>query len=804
MIQILIKTALRNLRKDKYQSTLNILGLTFGFAAFLFIATYFSQETSFDKFNSKSNRLFRVVTRVKMGDTKENLSTSEVPLAFTAKTELPEIIDATRFYFRKNVVVEVGENKYMEKKFWYADENVFNLFDFKLLKGDKNQVLAKPNSVVITPEFSKKYFGESDPIGKIIKITDDGVLYEVTGILEKVPANSHLQFEMLASFSSMDFSTDYAIYRWGNFRDMFTYLLLKENTDLVLMNQKVQDFTIKYYTPMMERQGITLSEFEKSGNYVVHSLMPLTDIHLNTTFTDEATLLGNKQLLYALALVGIMIIVIACFNFINLSTARATLRAREIGMKKIIGSGKGYIVAQILFETFLQSIIALFIAIFLLIISLPVLNTFTGLSMHFSEFFAGAGIVLIIAILVLVVALAGILPSFIIARFNPTEVVKGTVLNWNTNSGMRNALVSFQFVVFIVLICGTIVVKKQVGLLHHQNPGFHKANVLVVKNTDKLINNRQIFKEEITKNTAVVSATYSTSLPSMFNGASNPFSKTDKINQIFLLRVEADKDFLKTLNIKLLEGREFTANAESERFNAIINKKAAEAFGWIDCNNKIIYDVNNGGNNFNVIGIVEDFHIESLREQLEPMIIRYQETGDFLAVRVQPGRTTETIEKTKALWAKFNNQAPFEYTFLDESFDNQYRQEVRFGKLISLFSMLSIAIACLGLLGLVSFTLARKQKEIGVRKVNGARISEVLVMLNKDFVKWVTIAFIIATPIAWYTMNKWLENFAYKTDLNWWIFALAGLLALGIALLTVSFQSYKAATRNPVEALRYE
>jgi putative ABC transport system permease protein len=804
MIQIIIKSAVRNLRKDKYQSILNILGLTFGFAAFLFIVTYFFQEKSFDKFHSKSSQLFRVVTRVKMGDTKENLSTSEVPLAFTAKAELPEVIDATRFYFRKNVVVEVGENKYMENKFWYADENVFDLFDFKLQKGDKNQVLAKPNSVVITQGFSEKYFGDSNPIGKTIKITDDGVLYVVTGILEKVPANSHLQFEMLASFSSMDFSTDYAIYRWGNFRDMFTYLLLKENTDLVSMNQKIQDFTIQYYTPMMERQGIALSDFEKSGNYVVHSLMPLKDIHLNTTFTDETTLLGNKQLLYALALVGIMIIVIACFNFINLSTARATLRAKEIGVKKIIGSGKGYIVAQILFETFLQSIIALSIAIILLIMSLPVLNSFTGLNMHYSQFFVGAGIISIFTILILVVALTGILPSFILARFNPTEVVKGTVLNWNADSVMRNALVSFQFVVFIILICGTIVVKKQVGLLHHQNPGFHKENVLVVKNTNKLKNNRQIFKEEITKNTAVVGATYSTSLPSMFDGSSNPFSKTDKINQIFLLRVNADKDFLKTLNIKLLDGREFTANAESERFNAIINKKAAEAFGWTDCNNKIVYDVNNGGNNFNVIGIVEDFHIESMREQLEPMIIRYQETGDFLAVRVQPEITTEVIEKANALWAKFNSEAPFEFTFLDESFDNQYKQETRFGKLISLFSILSIAIACLGLLGLISFTLARKQKEIGIRKVNGAKISEVLAMLNRDFVKWVTIAFVVAVPIAYFVMDKWLEDFAYKTSLSWWIFALAGLLAMGIALLTVSWQSWRAATRNPVEALRYE
>jgi putative ABC transport system permease protein len=804
MKRIFIKSAFRNLQKDKYQSILNILGLTLGFAAFLFIATYFSQERSFDNIHSKSNQLFRVVTRVKMGDTHENLSTSEVPLAFTAKAELPEVIDATRFYFRKNVVVEVGENKFMEKKFWYADANAFDLFDFKLLKGDKNQVLNSPNTVVITPEFSEKYFGDSDPIGKTIQINDDGELYEVTGLLEKVPSNSHLQFEMLASFSSMDFSSDYGINRWGNFQDMYAYLLLKENTNLDFMNQKIQDFTIEYYAPMMERQGITLSEFENNGNFVIHSLQPLKDIHLNTTFTDEATLYGNKQLLYTLALIGIMIIVIACFNFINLSTARASLRAKEIGIKKIIGSGKREIVAQVLFETFLQSIIALGVAILLLSVTLSVLNAYTGLNLRFAQIFESMGIISLFTILIVVVALAGIMPSFIIARFNPIEVVKGTTLNWNSNSGMRNALVSFQFVVFIILICGTIVVKKQVGLLHHQNPGFHKENVLVVQNTNKLKNNKQLFKEEITNNTAVISATYSTSLPSMFDGSSNPFSKTDKINQIFLMRVEADKDFLKTLNIKLLKGREFTANAESERYNAIINKKAAEAFGWTDCNNKIIYDFNNGGNNYNVIGIVEDFHIESLREQLEPMIIRYKETGDFLALRIQPESTTKTIEKVKAYWEELNSQASFEYTFLDESFDNQYKQEIRFSKLITLFSILSITIACLGLLGLVSFTLMRKQKEIGIRKVNGAKISEVLTMLNKDFIKWVTIAFLIATPIAYYAMNNWLENFAYKTNLSWWIFALAGVLALGIALLTVSWQSWRAATRNPVEALRYE
>ncbi|MGD2035290.1 MAG: ABC transporter permease, partial [Bacteroidales bacterium] len=403
MIRFLFKAAIRNIFKDKYQSLLNILGLTLGFAAYLFIATYFFNELSFDRFHTKSDRLFRCVTKVKMGDTGESLSNSEAPLAKAAKNNLPEVENATRFYFRKNVVLKAGENKYMEKYFWYADANVFELFDFNLLKGDKSQVLEKPNTVVITPESGKKYFGDVNPIGKTIELNSDGELYEVTGILDKVPANSHLQFDMLASFSSIGFSNDDRIQSWGNFRDMYTYFLLRKNTNLPAMNKKLQDFTTEYYIPMMENVGISYNDFLKSGNYVIHSLQPLKDIYLNTAYTDEITLHGNKQLLYALGLIGLMIIIIACFNFINLSTARASLRAKEIGVKKIIGSGKRKIIVQVLFETFLQCIIALAASVVLLIAGLSLLNAYTGLNIQYIQLFTTRGLISMSAILLLVV-----------------------------------------------------------------------------------------------------------------------------------------------------------------------------------------------------------------------------------------------------------------------------------------------------------------------------------------------------------------------------------------------------------------
>lgn len=803
MLKILFKTAIRNIRKDLYQSILNIVGLLLGFAAFLYITTYFFHELSFDKYHSKADQIHRCVTKVKLGETKQILSTSEVPLALAVKSGLPEIEDATRLYFNKDVTVKVDENKYIEDIFWYADENVFQVFDFELLEGDKRTALSKPNSVIVSRDFGEKYFGTTNPIGKSIEINANGDVYQVTGILKDIPASSHLQFKMLASLTSVGFIRNEGSNEWGNFHDLYTYVLLKKNTDLALFNKKFQEFTVAYYIPMMEKIGMSYDDFINKGNYVEHSLQPLSDIHLGNEFTDETIVHGNRQLLSALGIIGLFIIVIACFNFINLSTARASLRAKEIGVKKIIGSSKKSIIIQILTETFLQCCIALLLALLVIFICIPFLNGFSGLNLEFPYFVKGYSLLTMIVIPFLVVSVAGIFPSYVISKFNPVEVIKGRILKWNTNSSLRNALVAFQFVIFIILVCGTIVVKKQVHLLQHKNPGFLKENVLIVKNANKLKNDREVFKNEILKNPQIINASYASSLPSMFDDAFNPYSKPDKKKQVFLNTIYADIDFLETMKIKVIDGRRFSKNGENEKNNVIISEKTARIFGWSECKDKVIYDYSYDGNLYNVIGIVKDFHIESLRTEARPTIIKYADKSKLLALRIQPESVTTVLASVKSSWGKFNN-APFEYAFLDESFDSQYKTEVRFGKLVSLFSIISIVIACLGLLGLVSFTLNKKRKEIGVRKVNGATVSEVMAILNKDLVKWVGLAFFIATPVAWYAMSKWLESFAYKTVLSWWIFVLAGVLALGIALLTVNWQSWRAATRNPVEALRYE
>jgi putative ABC transport system permease protein len=804
MIKLLFKTAFRNIRKDLYQTILNIFGLALGFAALLFISTYFFHELSFDKFHEKANRIYRCVAQAKIGETEEILSNSEITIATAAKNDLPEVEDVTRLFYAKYITVKVAEKKYVEDKFWFADANFLQIFDFKLSEGDKKQVLSQPNSIILTENYSKKYFGNENPIGKSIVINDNGDVYQVTGILKNIPSNSHMQFGMLASFLSLPLSKRNEIIDWGNFRDLYTFILVKENVDIKTLNKKFQEFPMKYYKTMFAQVGYSLEDLQKRGGYINHNLQPLSEIHLDSTYTDEVFVYGNKQLLYALGIIGLFILIIACFNFINLSTARASLRAKEIGVKKILGSTRRNIIVLILTETFLQCCIALFAALIFLLFGLPLVNRFTDLNVGFDQFFNRFGLLTMLVIPVIVVGIAGIFPSYIISRYNPAEVIKGSVLKWNSNSGLRNALVAFQFIVFIALVSVTIIVKKQIHLLHNQNPGFHKENVLIVKNTNKLGNNAMVLKNEMLKEGQVINAAYTSMLPSIFDGASNPFSKTDKKEQVFLKRVDADKDFIETLKIKILDGRGFTGSANDEKENAIINKKAAEIFGWSDCKDKIIFDYNDGGKYFNVIGITENFHLESLRNEVEPAIIRCSDNGNYLAIRIQPGSATKAIASAKVLWEKANNKAPFEYTFLDVTFDNQYKNEVRFGRMVSLFSIISIVIACLGLLGLVSFTLSRKRKEICIRKVNGARVSEILSMLNRDFIKWVVIAFAAATPVAWYVMHKWLESFTYKTELSWWIFALAGLLALGIALFTVSWQSWRAASKNPVEALRYE
>jgi putative ABC transport system permease protein len=581
--------------------------------------------------------------------------------------------------------------------------------------------------------------------------------------------------------------------------------MAKEGVDPKVFEQKFETCLKKYEDQVIIKYiNPSVKEFEKNGNYFKHNLQPLSDIHLNSSFAEEATTFGNLRFLIILAITGILILVIACSNFINLSTATAAKRAKEIGVKKIIGSMKKDIFFQVMAEIFIYCIMSLILAIVLLAITLPVLNKFSGIILNFNVFFNKTGLLLITLMPIVVTILAGIYPTFFINRFKLIETVKGKSNVNNQKPWLRGGLVAMQFTIFIVLIVSTITINKQINLMRSQNPGFNKENVLVVKNMFYLGDQMASFKNELLKSPSIISASFSSSIPSMDDFAGNAFRQKGQKEKYLMDRMQVDADFLKTLDTKMVDGHFFSNNLKSENNLAIINEQADKLLGWSDSNYKILTDINGGEHDFQVIGIVKDFHMKSLRENAKPLVLFVSDMSNYLAIRIQPGDISTMLDRVKDQWGKFNNDAPFEYFFLDQSFDAQYRSEERLSKIIGLFTLVAIIIACLGLFGLVSYTATQKIKEIGIRKVNGARISEVLIMLNKDFVKWIAIAFAIATPIAWFVMQRWLENFACKTDLSWWIFVVTGFLTLGIALITVSFQSWKAATRNPVEALRYE
>jgi putative ABC transport system permease protein len=802
MFKYFVLQTFRKIQKDKYYAFMNILGLAIGIAAFLYIATFTFHEISFDNFHSKADRIFRCVSHIKLRETTEDITRSELPLAETAQKELPEIEAATRLYPNYNVNTSCNDKKFIEKEIWYADPNIFDVFDFRLLEGDSKSVLSKPNSIVLTKNMALKYFNDVSPVGKTLLI-DNKEPYTVTGILEKIPDNSHLQFEMLASFSTLPFSK--RVDDWGNFDNTYTYIVVKKSTKSADFEKKFDQVFRKYEDQMLTKvAGMSLTDFEKSGNYFIHKLQPLQKIHLNSSFSEEIKTYGNVRFLIILGITGLLILIIACLNFINLSTSRASLRAKEIGVKKIMGSHRKVIISQIFSETFVYCLLALIFSLVVLLLALPFLNNFTETIIKPGYFLNPWALLTILVIPVLVTFLAGSYPALYITSFKPAEAIKIKQKQGQSRSFSRAGLVSFQFVVFIILVFCSIIVRKQIHFLRQQNPGFSKQNVVVVRNAFSLRDNMSSFKTELLKNPSIISASYASVIPSFNENAGNPFSRKGSDENYLMNVIKVDCDFQKTLKIQLKDGRFFSSNYQTEKGNVIINESAAKLLGWKESSEKIIHDYNNNGVDYNVIAIVKDFHMLSLRDRVKPLVLKCEPASNYMALLVQPGNATEVISSVNRLWEQFNKETPFEYAFLNEAFNAQYKSEDRLARIIGLFTTLAIAVACLGLFGLILFTAEQRKKEIGIRKVNGAKTSEIMLLLNFSYIRWIVISFIIACPIAWYAMHKWLENFAYKTELSWWVFAVAGLVALGIAMLTVSWQSWRAATRNPVESLRYE
>jgi putative ABC transport system permease protein len=810
MIKNYLKIALRNLWKHKGFSAINIFGLAFGLACFIMIALYVADEYSYDRYHDKANRIYRIHSDIRFGGTDLNMAVSPDPIGATLKKDYPQVEQYTRLYANEGSKLFKKENQYItEKRVTFADSTLFNVFSFPALAGNPQTALNEPNTVVITETTAKKYFNTVDnAIGKMLECNDNnGMLYKVTAVIKDIPQNSHFNFDFFLSMDNVD-------YGFGNYlsHNFHTYLLLKEGADYKELEKKFPQYIDKYALPQAKQfiKFETMADFEKAGNRLAYSLMPLTSIHLHSSRGVELAVNGNIQYVYIFAAVALFILIIACVNFMNLSTARSAGRAKEVGIRKVLGTEKKSLIGQFLTESTLMTFIGLAISFVIIAITLPWFNDVADKQMHFSTLLQPQYLGFLLLLPVAVGLLAGMYPAFFLSKFQPIQVLKGKFSKGVKSSSLRSSLVVFQFFASITLIIGTIVIYKQLNYIQTTKIGFNKDQVLVVDNTAMGTNTAEAFKNEVSKLSGVKSSSFAGYLPVQNSSRSDNTWSTEAVmnekNGFNIQNWRIDYNYIPTMGMEIIKGRNFSADYGSDSSAIIINETTAKLVGFKDPINQKLYTSDGPGTAqvYTIIGVVKNFNYESLRKNVGPLCFRLGNNRWASSYRVS---TTDVAGLIKSVETTFKSMAPgmpFNYNFLDESFNDMYAQEQRAGKVAFTFSLLAVLIACLGLFGLAAYMAEQRTKEIGVRKVLGASVSSITTLLSKDFIKLVGIASLIAFPFAWWAMNKWLQDFAFRISISWWVFALAGFIALLIALITVSSQAIKAALNNPVKSLRTE
>jgi putative ABC transport system permease protein len=811
MIKNYFKIALRNLWKHKGFSAINIIGLAMGLACFIMIAMYVADELSYDRYNEKADRIYRINSDIRFGGTDLIMAVSADPMGATLKKDYPQVEEYTRLYASSgSKLIKKGNEFINEDRVTNADSTLFSVFTLPSIAGDSKTALNEPNTVVLTETTAKKYFSNvNDAMGKMVETNDNGsTLYKVTAVIKDIPHNSHFNFDFFFSMDNVD-------YGFGNFlsHNFHSYILLKPGSDYKAFNKNFTQVIDKYILPQAKQfmKIESMDDFAKTGNKLEYSLIPLTDIHLHSSRQVELGVNGNIQYVYIFSAVALFILLIACINFMNLSTARSAGRAKEVGIRKVLGTEKKSLIRQFLTESTLMAFIALLLAVAIIWLSLSWFNNIAGKQMLFATLFKPQYLLFLLLLPVVVGVLAGSYPAFFLSSFQPISVLKGKINAGFKKSYLRSFLVVFQFWASIILIIGTIIIYKQLSYIQTTKLGFNKDQVLVVDNPGVPEANREAFKNEIAKFSGVKSAAFAGYLP--VNNSSrndNTFSTEAVMNEKngFNMQVwNIDYNYIPTLGMEIFQGRNFSPEFGSDSSALIINESTAKVLGFDDPVGKKIFTTTGQSKEslpYTIIGVVKNFNFESLRKNIGPLCFRLGNNKWVTAYKVS---TADIAGLVKNVESKYKEMAPgmsFSYQFLDDSFDDMYREEQRVGKVALTFSLLAVLIACLGLFGLATYMAEQRTKEIGVRKVLGASVPNIVSMLSKDFLRLVLISFVIAVPVAWWAMNKWLEDFAYRITIGWWIFIAAGVIAMLIALLTVSFQAIKAAIANPVKSLRTE
>jgi putative ABC transport system permease protein len=816
MFRNYFKIALRNLLKHRFYSLINVAGLATGVAACLVISLFIFHELSYDAYHVNSDQIYRVNFEIKFGNLDYNMAVTPAPAADAILHDYPEVEAAARIRTQGTYLVRKDKENFREGNVAYADSSFFTVFSIPFLYGDPSKALTEPNTIVISRKIADKYFPNEDPVGQTLTFFNDWN-NKIVGVMENFPGNSQFHFDILVSMLNNEESKNH-MWLSNNF---YTYLLLKPGTDYKALENKFSGMTDKYVGPEIRKflgSEHTPEKLAADGSKFNFYLIPLRDVHLHAKTTAEIEPNGDITYIYLFGAIALFILLIACINFMNLSTARSANRAKEVGVRKVLGSLRSHLVRQFLLESVMITVVAFFSAIGIAYALLPVFNDLAGKQLYLpldSPYFY----LVMSGLALLVGALAGVYPSFFLSAFKPVNVLKGKLAIGMKSGLIRSGLVVFQFTISIFLIVGTITIYRQLNYIQQKKIGFNKDQVIVIKDANAMGKQLESFKNEMLKDSQIISATISGSLPVAGTDRNNstfwPMGKEpDQDNMVGLQRFHVDYDYIKTLGMEIKEGRDFSPDFISDSTGIIINEAAAKAFD-IDSNpigQKIETFKSLPANVidkeqrevYTVVGVVKDFHFESLRDNITPLALFLDESSGLISFRFQAKNASQVISSIEKTWKQMAPGQPFEFTFLDDSFTNMYATEQRLGKIFAIFAVLAIIIACLGLFALSAFTAEQRTKEIGIRKVLGATVTSIVFLLSREFGKLIVIAFVIAAPLSWFAVKWWLQSYTYKTEVGIMIYILAGVSAFLIAWLTMGYQSVKAASSNPVNSLRSE
>ena len=804
MFNHLIRHSVRSFKRQRSYIIINILGLSIGITCSLLIALYVINESGFDRFNVKKDRIFRTILNGKLGGQEVTIATSAAVMGPVLVKEIPEVEDFLRMR-GISTILEYNKQIFNEDDVIEVDSSFFNFFSIPVLKGDPANLLNAPYKAVLSESTAKKIFGNESPIDKQVRIGSDTIKYTVSGVMADVPSNSHFDADVLISFMTNPQSKST---RWLA-NSFSTYFLLKPHTNYKVIEEKITEVLVKYVGPELQSYlGVSMEDFEKQGNKYRFFLQKLTDIHLDNSIQQEFKPASDPKFLIIFGSIAVLILLIAAINFMNLSTAQSTKRAKEVGIKKIGGSSRGMLIVQFLSESFLLTFIALILALIFIKLTLPFFNDFLGTSLDLSLFKRWFTLPLILLVAIVTGFLSGSYPALYLSSFNPYEVLKGSVKNSMKNSRLRRVLVVFQFTVSILLIVGTIIMYRQINFMLNKDVGFNKEQLLIINRAGVLRGKMKAFKESVKNIPGVINIASSTSVPNRINNT-NGYGIEGRKDESFLLVTNwVDYNYLDTYDMTLTEGRFFDESYSSDRQACLVNESAIRNFGITDiASSRFMEPADSGTSYLPILGVVKNFNFKSLRNPIEPYIFKFQHDEmmwGYITVKLSAFNYTKTISEIESTWKEFTANDPLQYYFLDEDFEKMYVQEKQNAQMAVIFAVLAIFIAALGLFGLTSFTVEQRTKEIGVRKAMGSSIAGIYIEISKEIVVLVSISALIAWPIIYYLAGKWLQNFHYKINPGVFSFVAGLVVALAIAVVTISYRVLQAARVNPAQSLKYE